>query len=74
MNEESIILFPCCSRFCLNVITALSEDALLADNFPAPPLAAMHRSSSDRMLAAVIEDMIRACGFSTSSLSGPRVG
>ena len=52
----------------------MSELALLEDNFPAPPLAAMHRSSSDRMLAAVIEDMLRACGAEASSQSDPRAG
>ncbi len=36
----------------------MSEDALLALSRPAPPFAAMQRSSSDNMLAAVMDDDI----------------
>ena len=57
MKEESNILSPCSKRFCLRVRTAKSELALLLDSFAVPPFAAMHKSSSDNMLAAVIEDM-----------------
>ncbi len=35
----------------------MSELASLDESLPAPPFAAMHRSSSERMLAAVSEDM-----------------
>ena len=58
MNVESNILSPCSKRFCLRVKTAKSELALLLDSFAVPPFAAMHKSSSDNMLAAVIEDML----------------
>ena len=62
MKEESNVLSPfsaiCCSRFCLNVITAMSEEAPLHASWAAPPLAAMQRSSSDKILAAVTEDML----------------
>ena len=58
MKEESNALSPCCSRLCLNVITALSEEAPLHANLAAPPLAAMQKSSSDKMLAAVIDEDI----------------
>ena len=58
MNVESNILSPCSKFFCLRVKTAKSELALLLDSFAVPPFAAMHKSSSDNMLAAVIEDML----------------
>ena len=75
MKVASMILFPCCSRFCLNVITAMSELASLDESLPAPPLAAMQRSSSERMLAAVMDDIVfKACGVEASSLSDPRAG
>ena len=61
MKEESNVLSPfsatCCSRFCLNVITAMSEEATLHASLAAPPFAAIHRSSSDKILAAVTEDI-----------------
>ena len=60
MNVESNILSPCSKRFCLRVKTAKSELALLLDSFAVPPFAAMHKSSSDNMLAAVIEDMLKS--------------
>ena len=63
MKEESNVLSPfsaiCCSRFCLNVITAMSEDAPLHASLAAPPLAAMQRSNSDKILAAVTEDILK---------------
>ena len=60
MNVESNILSPCSKRFCLRVKSAKSELALLLDSFAVPPFAAMHKSSSDNMLAAVIEDMLNS--------------
>ena len=36
----------------------MSELAPLLDNLAAPPLAAMHKSSSDKMLAAVTDEDI----------------
>ena len=63
MKEESNALSPCCSRLCLNVITAMSEEAPLHANLAAPPLAAMQRSSSDKMLAAVTDEDISDLEF-----------
>ena len=75
MKEESNTLSPCSNKCCLNVITAMSELESLDESLPAPPFAAMQRSSSDNMLAAVMDDMIlRACVSAASSQSDPRAG
>ena len=59
------------------VITAMSEDAPLHANLAAPPLAAIQRSSSDKILAAVTDEDIlgsRVCVSEANDLSAPRVG